>query len=105
MKIELLYIAGCPTHHAAAELIDDVLAELGLDAPVEHIDVATADLAQDLCFIGSPTIRVDGVDIDPSATERAEFGRSCRVYPTAEGHSGIPPRGLLVEALRTANDA
>ena len=47
-------------------------------------------------FLGSPSVRVNGVDIEPAARERTEFALSCRLY----GKSGVPLKGLLVEALR-----
>lgn len=95
MKIELLYFSGCPHHGPTRELIDSVLSELGIDAEVEEIDVRDEQEAQRHGFLGSPSIRVDGADIEPGAESRTECALSCRMY----GSSGIPPRQLIETAL------
>jgi hypothetical protein len=100
MNIDLLYFDGCPTHPAACEMIDEVVADLGVEAMIRHVNVRTDEQAAELGFLGSPSIRVDGVDIDPGAAGRTDFGRRCRVYPGDDGFSGLPPRNWLEAALR-----
>ncbi len=95
MKIELLYFAGCPHHRLTRELIDTTLSELGLDAEVEEIDVRDQQEADRERFLGSPSIRVDGTDIEPGADSRTEYALSCRMY----GSTGIPSPRLLKVAL------
>lgn len=52
-----------------------------------------------LRFLGSPTVQVDGLDIEPSARSRTDFAVGCRVY----GPSGdVPPRDLVLAALAGA---
>ena len=96
MKIELLYFSGCPHHRQTRELIDSTLCELGLDAEVEEIDVRDHGEAQRHRFLGSPSVRVDGADIEADAESRTEYALSCRMY----GSSGIPSARLLRAALR-----
>lgn len=50
-------------------------------------------------FLGSPTLRVDGRDIEPGADERTDFGFKCRVYRGAAGLRPTPPDELIVAAL------
>jgi hypothetical protein len=50
-------------------------------------------------FLGSPTLRVDGVDVEPGAGDRTDFGLKCRVYRTAEGLSGCPADEWVLAAL------
>ncbi len=95
MKIELLYFSGCPHHRPTRELIDSTLSELGLDAEVEEVEVRDQREAERHQFLGSPSIRVDGADIEPGAESRTEYALSCRMY----GSSGIPSRQLLKAAL------
>ena len=95
MKIELLYFTGCPHHRATRELIDTTLSELGLDAEVEEIDVRGQQEAERQRFLGSPSIRVDGADIEPGADSLTEYALSCRMY----GSAGIPSPRLLRVAL------
>ena len=99
MKIDFLYWDGCPSHPEALELLQTVLAERDLEATVELREVLTDEEAQTLRFPGSPTIRVDGRDVDPAGAE-ARPALACRIYHLADGRvSPIPSREQLEEAL------
>lgn len=52
-------------------------------------------------FLGSPSIRVDGRDIEPGAQARTDYVLSCRLYRTEDGTSGQPDERLLRDALRS----
>jgi hypothetical protein len=98
--IDVYFWEGCPSHPEALELLADVLAERGLDIPVELHEVFTHEQAQELRFPGSPTIRVDGRDIDPEGAESPP-SLTCRVYRLPNGRpSPVPSREQLEEALR-----
>ena len=99
MKVEILTFAGCPNGAPARALVADVVRELEVDAAVEVVDVADPETAERTRFLGSPTIRVDGRDVEPGADERTDFVLSCRVYRTDAGGSGLPPREWVREAL------
>lgn len=99
MLVEILYFAGCPHHAAARELVARVAAELGTSPDVRMIEVESADMAERLRFIGSPTIRVNGQDIEPDAHDRTHYALACRVYRSDAGVSGIPEPRLLRAAL------
>ena len=96
MKVEVLYFEGCPNHEPAVRLTREVLAELGNDAPVEEVEITSPEEAERLRFLGSPTVLVDGVDVEPSARTRTAYGFSCRTY----GGKGVPPRELIANAVR-----
>jgi hypothetical protein len=98
-RIELLSFAGCPNHARALGLLDDVLGRLGLDAVPEVIDVPDQETATRMRFLGSPTIRVDGFDVEPGAERREDFVVACRVYRTDAGLQGLPDERRLVAAL------
>ena len=91
MRIEVLYFKGCPNLRAAI----DVIGSVAPNETVEEIEVKTSEDAQKHRFLGSPTIRVDGVDVEPSARTRTDFGLSCRTY----GGTGVPSRELVEAAL------
>ncbi len=57
MKIELLYFSGCPTFKNAEDVLAEVMKELGIDEPVEKIDVQSQEEAVERKFLGSPTIK------------------------------------------------
>jgi hypothetical protein len=98
MRIELLYFDGCPTFRSAEEDLRRVLAEEGVEAEVELVEVNSDEEARRLRFAGSPTLRVDGRDPFP-VPERGERGLGCRVYATPEGLKGSPTIEMLREAL------
>lgn len=96
MLIEILYFDGCPNLQPTVDLTREILDELGLRAELREVAVETPDDAQALRFVGSPSIRVDGLDIDPAVRELTDFALSCRMY----GNEGAPPKKLLIDALR-----
>jgi hypothetical protein len=100
LKIEFLFWDGCPSWPEARALLDTVLADRGVHADVEVREVTSDAEAEELRFPGSPTIRVDGRDVDPEgALGRAML--ACRIYHDPEGRvSPIPTRDQLEAALR-----
>ncbi len=74
MKIEVLYLPGCSAHGSVVEMAREVVQALGLAAEVEEIHVRSQADAERLRFLGSPSIRVDGVDIEPCARSHVEYG-------------------------------
>ena len=98
MRIDILYFAGCPNHPPASALVRDVVRTLGLQATIRDIEVRDeAEAIRSRCF-GSPTVQVDGEDIDPAVSGRSDYSLSCRMY----GGSGVPPRALVERALQNA---
>ncbi len=97
--VEILYFEGCPNHAGAHALVERVAGELGVDAEIRMVDVTDPEAAQRLRFLGSPTIRVDGRDVEPGAEGRSDFVHSCRVYQTERGFVGQPPESWVREAL------
>jgi hypothetical protein len=98
VRIEVLYFDGCPNHAPTVERVKQMVVDLSVQEKVEEIEVTSLDQAQQLRFLGSPTVRVNGVDIDPSARQRTNYGLSCRVY---SGVSGVPPDDLIMAALQS----
>ena len=79
-------------------------AELGAEPDLRLVNVETADDAQRLRFLGSPTIRVNGHDVEPGADDRIDFSFSCRVYRTDSGFHGQPEESWVRAALAAASD-
>ena len=98
--IELLYFDGCPNHEALLPRLRSLIADAGLDAQVELRRFESVEAAERERFLGSPTVRIDGEDVDPSAVERDDFGLKCRLYRTDEGAAGTPPDRWIAEAIR-----
>ena len=101
MKVKVLYFSGCPNHPPAVALVREVAVELGLEAEVAEVEVNSQADAERLRFLGSPTIQIDGVDVEPTARDRHDYAFSCRTY---DGQ-GTPPRDMLAAALLEAATA
>lgn len=100
MKIEVLYIEGCPNHATAVNRVRDVLREEGVAAEVVEVYVRDEVGAEEVRFLGSPTVRVNGSDVEPSARSSREHGMMCRTYVVGQKREGAPPRDLIRAALR-----
>lgn len=74
MKIQVLMSPGCGHGARALELVMDVVRRIAPGAEVERTSVATIEDAARWSFPGSPTIRVDGIDIDPEPPAGAGLG-------------------------------
>jgi hypothetical protein len=100
-SIEFLYYEDCPSHHRALALLREVAAHERVNAPITVIQVHTDDEARRYGFFGSPTIRIDGMDIAPLPDGVTQPGLSCRAYRTTDGRiSPLPPAELLAAALQ-----
>ena len=99
MKVELLYIAGCPNHAALAARLRELLADAGRDERIELRRVVSEEDARRLRFPGSPTVRIDGRDVEPGAEDREDWGIRCRLYRSPDGLEGRPADELIVSAL------
>jgi hypothetical protein len=102
MHVELLYWDGCPSHPQALADLRAAMTELGLDpAAIRVRHVASDDAADAERFTGSPTIRVDGADVQDPGGE--PVGLTCRVYHRRDGRvSPVPDPDDLRDALRRA---
>ena len=100
--IEVLYVQDCPHYPATLALVERVRAGLGVDTELRTsliVDQAAADQAQ---FPGSPTVRVDGRDVEPGSEPATEYLVGCRLYRLEYRFAGQPEerwiRGALLEA-------
>jgi len=103
MKVELLYIRDCLNHLPAVETVRDVLREQGLPQDILQIEVIDPNQAAALSFPGSPTVRVDGKDVEPNVTVSASFGISCRTYLVDGRRQGLPLREWIRDAVLSSS--
>ena len=97
MRIEVLYVPGCPNYEPAVQRLQAVLESQSWQAEIRSVPISSEDQAKNLLFPGSPTIRIDGEDVESSQTTVPSL--SCRLY--ANG-SGIPSEELLRGAISNA---
>lgn len=100
MRVQLLYFDGCPNAMKTLDDLNAVLAGEGLQAEIERIRVRNPSHARRLRFLGSPSIRIDGRDLEPEARSRTDYGFMCRTYHSTEGVAGTPSREQILRAIR-----
>src|SRR5271170_1298968 len=99
IKVDVLYFEECPNHLPTVERINAILREERCRAEVREVLVPNVETAQRVNFLGSPTVRVNGIDIEPAAQNRKDFGLMCRRYT-----GGVPSHELIRAAIRSASD-
>ena len=102
MTVEILYFSDCPNHALAVESVREVLRQEAAPADIVEVEVKDTATAQQVGFLGSPTIRVDGQDVDTAVRAAGDFGMMCRTYIDSGQRSGIPPLEWVRAAVREA---
>ena len=96
MRIRIFYFEGCPNLEPTVERVRNVARSHGVEDRVETVEVVSDVDAVAERFLGSPTVQIDGVDIDPVARDKSDFLMGCRLY----GTSGVPPESMIDAAIR-----
>jgi len=100
MKIEILYSRNCPNFQPTLDLLNKALIGRRIRIPVETVLIDSEEEAARKQFLGSPTIRFDGEDIDPATQSQTDYGLKCRIY--LETGQGVPSQEMLELALDQA---
>jgi hypothetical protein len=102
-RVEFLWWEGCPSWDRALDELRQAMEGVGLDAgDIEVIEIETEAEAEGRQFVGSPTIRIDGADLQPTGEEPA--GLTCRIYRLRDGRvSPLPDPADLRDALAAAS--
>lgn len=102
MRVEVLYFTGCPNYAPLPAHIAGLLGSVGIAAEVQSRLVESDQAAQDARFLGSPSVRIEGRDVEPGAEARSDYGLKCRLYRTDDGISGRPADHWILAAARGA---
>jgi hypothetical protein len=102
MRVELLYFDGCPNYRRLLPKLRETLARAAVSDEVELRQVASIEDADRERFLGSPTVRIDGRDVDPTAGERTDYGIKCRLYQLCGASTGLPPESWIAAAIDDA---
>ncbi len=101
VRIEILAREDCPNRGMAITVVERVVGETGVPAEIEVIEVTSDEDAEEYRVLGSPTVMVDGRDVDP-APFHAEYCADDRIYRTQRGPSGWPEPEWIRDALLRA---
>ena len=102
MKVQLFYFDGCPNHAPALERLKQILRQEGLPEHVEEINVTSPERAEALAFLGSPTIKINGMDVELEARTSQAYAVACRTYRNAGKQDGLPDEEMIRTAVREA---
>lgn len=98
MKIELYYFKGCPSYTETEKNLKKAMAELGIRENHKMIEVSGAEDATVKKFLGSPTIRINGTDLEH---KDGNYVFGCRVYSIAGKMRGIPTAEFIKDNLQS----
>jgi len=98
--VELLWFSDCPSHPAARAMLEEVIADIAPGTQIRDVDATDPATAASVRFPGSPTIRVDGRDVDPGYVDPGDYTPRCRLYRTRAGLRSLPERNWIEDALR-----
>jgi Domain of unknown function (DUF2703) len=103
IKIEFLFWEECPSHGPTWERLQAILKEKGLKVQVIRIEIRTDEDVKQWNFCGSPTIQINGEDIDPKGAQTQRIGLNCRVYHTPDGRvTPVPSEKMIRTAIDRA---
>ena len=103
VRVAFLFYEDCPSHELALERLREVLDEEDVD--VEVVKVESEEQAQERHFVGSPTILLNGQDIDPPPPN-SNYTLTCRAYRLEDGRiSPLPSRAMIRCAIDAATKA
>jgi len=98
MKIQLLYVRECPHFKSALNLLNEILKEKEIKEEIELIEIRSEEEARKYEFLGSPSIKINGKDIEKEKRDYPPlFG--CRIYKNGENYTGVSPKYLILEAI------
>ena len=95
VQVRVLYFEGCPNHAPTVRRIRAVAERLNVSIELNQIEVTPDDDPHRLGFRGSPTVQINGIDLDPAARGRDNCGFGCRMY----GGAGVPDEAMMEAAL------
>jgi hypothetical protein len=100
VRIEILSFQGCPNAGIASQRVDEAMDATCVSAEVRHVVVDTPELARQMRFLGSPTVRVNGADVEEGSERNTDYGLMCRMYREAKTVEGAPSAHVIAQAIR-----
>jgi len=104
VRVEVFYFSGCPNHLPAIGRVRAVLETEGVSAEMAEVEVLDVASAERLGFLGSPTVRINGLDVEPTARSSRAVGLMCRTYVHQGKQAGVPPVEWIQAAVREAKE-
>jgi hypothetical protein len=100
--IEVLYVHDCPNYRETLALVERIQGELGIDTELHTTLIHDQAAAEQARFPGSPTVRVDGRDVEPGGEPATEYTVACRLYRLEHRFAPQPEERWVRDALQRA---
>ncbi len=105
MDIEFLYINGCPGKDRARELLEEVMEEEDIDTEIDTKKIETLEEAKKHNFPGSPTIRINGEDVENGRRDSDYYSVTCRIYEIGDEKKGVPTKDMIRSTLNSSSES
>lgn len=102
MKVEIFLASSCSHRATSEQIVKEAMADSGVEGAPEVVMVSDYEDAKARRVFGSPTVRVNGVDVEYGDREPEEFTTGCRYYNSAEGWQPFPRKELVVRGIEVA---
>ncbi len=100
VNIGIFFIEGCPGLSSITDDIKEVLAEEAVDADISLFLIETLEDAKRLQFTGSPTVRINGRDIDSNMKAIKDYGLRSRHYYANGEELDFPSKSMIRDAIK-----
>lgn len=100
MKIEFLYSSRCPNREEALQNLIRVLKRNGWFMGIHSIEIKDLNQAKKAKFLGSPTIRVNGQDLEKDAEKADSYSLDCRTYVINGESISVPTEDFIEEGIK-----
>ena len=74
VNVRVLYTEGCANTPSTVQLIERVAQDMGIPVEMDKVSVTSQAQAEKLRFLGSPTVQINGQDVEPAARHLSDFG-------------------------------
>ncbi len=102
VEIYIMYIQGCPGVINVAEYVKEIIDEEEVGAEINLVLIETLEDAKRLHFTGSPTVRINGKDVETDFLDIKDYGMQSRQYYTNGRKYDYPPKSMIKDAVKNA---
>lgn len=102
IKIDILFIRGCPGYKYVKKYIEEIVTDESIYAEINLIQIEKEEDARNLHFIGSPTVRVNGEDVEKGFIDTKDYGLKSRIYYIDGKPFYYPSKSMILNAIKKA---
>jgi hypothetical protein len=100
VNIGVFFVEGCPGVSSITDSIEEIIADDAVDADITLIMIESLEDARRLHFTGSPTVRINGMDIEPNMQITKDYGLRSRHYYTDGEETDYPTKSMIRDAIK-----